>query len=502
MAKLNDKNGIEIKTGDIVNIEGGFFKADNGSFQVIHTPGDTDWMGSDYCLYRINKNGTISASKHKTAFWPLMVTVSSRDKRIEAREHNKINATVEVVKSQSNQPQPVVIEVAEEVEPVIEISTAIEYKFKVGEKVNWINSNGVDLGVRTIIELDERTGRPTYYIDPIDTPWYSVGEEELYKHTPKVTEGVTEVPVKPMEDIKDEVAEEKPSIVTVEAIAPTTTIQGSSLINESLAQRSKENMSFRDYKPGSATAEFNQEISEVRTAIERAKLKVSEEAQAKLDNLLSSHTSRYAAWTNKRNANGAGHVSVMLAGPSNYNMSKHNKYLAKEGKLWAEYDEFKDIFNRINSIVAGDKIIKSNDSNAIDKLKEKLAAALEEHEGYKTYNAQARKEGAAPHMAYVLQNSNGRIKGIKDRIAHLERLSRQESKEIIVETESSETNGIRIVDNVEAHRLQIFFNGKPSAEIRTQLKKNGFRWTPSIEAWQSYRSDHASRAAQEIVSAI
>ena len=192
----------------------------------------------------------------------------------------------------------------------------------------------------------------------------------------------------------------------------------------------------------------------------------------------------------------------MLAGPSNYNMSKHNKYLAKEGKLWAEYDEFKGIYNRINAIVAGDKIIKSNDANAIDKLKEKLAKALEEHAEYKAFNAQARKEGTQPHAPYVLQNSNGRIKGIKDRIAHLERLATQESKEIVVETESEESNGIRIVDNVEAHRLQIFFNGKPSAEIRTQLKKNGFRWAPSISAWQSYRSDHATRAAKEIVSAI
>ena len=482
MAKLNDKNGIEIKTGDIVNIEGGFFKADNGSFQVIHTPGDTDWMGSDYCLYRINKNGTISASKHKTAFWPLMVTVSSRDKRIEAREHNKISATVEVVKSITT---PVVVEVVEEVAEVESIvvdepESMTEIAYNMGIKAFNEGKKAVPAQDENFLKTcltDCKVGEGLPYIKAWTKGWHEM-------------------------NLKDEVAEEKPSIVTVEAIAPTTTIQGSSLINESLAKRSKENMSFSDYKPGSATAEFNQEIAEVRTAIEKAKTKVSEEAQAKLDNLLASHTSRYAAWTNKRNANGAGHVSVMLAGPSNYNMSKHNKYLAKEGKLWAEYDEFKDIFNRINSIVAGDKIIKSNDSNAIDKLKEKLAAALEEHEGYKTYNAQARKEGAAPHMAYVLQNSNGRIKGIKDRIAHLERLSRQESKEIIVETESSETNGIRIVDNVEAHRLQIFFNGKPSAEIRTQLKKNGFRWTPSIEAWQSYRSDHASRAAQEIVSAI
>ena len=56
---------------------------------------------------------------------------------------------------------------------------SIIYKYKIGEKVEWTNSNGVELGERTIIGLDVRTNRPTYYIDPIDTPWFSVNEEEL-----------------------------------------------------------------------------------------------------------------------------------------------------------------------------------------------------------------------------------------------------------------------------------------------------------------------------------
>ena len=273
------------------------------------------------------------------------------------------------------------------------------------------------------------------------------------------------------------------------------------IINEDLARRSKENMSFSDYKPGSATSEYNQLIANATAKIERAKERVSDEGKQRLDTLLARYSANYASWINRQNKNGSGHVSVMLAGPSNYNMRAHEKYVAKEGKLWAEYSDLKNyIEHGIYSIINGDKIIKSNDVNALDKLKEKLANAQEEHAGYKAFNAQARKDKTTPHMAYVMSNSNGRIKGIKDRIAHLERLAAQETKEIIIETESSE--GIRIVDNVAACRLQIFFNGKPSTEVRTQLKKNGFRWTPSISAWQSYRSDHANTAAQEIVNAM
>ena len=41
----------------------------------------------------------------------------------------------------------------------------------------------------------------------------------------------------------------------------------------------------------------------------------------------------YANWINKSNSNGAGHVSVMIAGGSNYNMKKHEQYLNRERKL-------------------------------------------------------------------------------------------------------------------------------------------------------------------------
>lgn len=58
-----------------------------------------------------------------------------------------------------------------------------ERKYKIGDYVNWTNPNGVNLGRRKIIGLDSRAGETyfsyTYYLDPIDTPWFSISEEEL-----------------------------------------------------------------------------------------------------------------------------------------------------------------------------------------------------------------------------------------------------------------------------------------------------------------------------------
>lgn len=257
------------------------------------------------------------------------------------------------------------------------------------------------------------------------------------------------------------------------------------MIDEKLAQRNKENYSFNDYKQGSATAEYNSVMNDVRQQIDEAKERVSDEGKERLERLYERHAGQLAAWTNKHNSNGAGHVSVMIAGPSGYNMRKHEKFMNREGKLWAEYDELQNIDSKIWAIVQGDKIIKSDDENAIEKLKEKLRKAEEEHAGYKAYNVKARKEGSEVLAGYVLQNSNGRLKGIRDRIKKLERLA------VIAEAtprEEKEINGVMIIDNNEAQRLQIKFPDKPSRECRSELKKNGFRWSPSQGVWQCYRT--------------
>lgn len=93
---MTDKNGIEIKTGSIVEITGSFFKTDNGLYYVEHSAGDPDWCGKDHYLHKISKAGKISKAKRSGAFWPLMACVSDRAKNAEARRWNAEHATIEV----------------------------------------------------------------------------------------------------------------------------------------------------------------------------------------------------------------------------------------------------------------------------------------------------------------------------------------------------------------------------------------------------------------------
>ncbi len=91
-----DKNGVEIKTGQIVEITGAFFKNDNGLYFVERSPGDPGWCGSDHSLKKISKSGKISKAKYNRGFWPIGVFVSDRFKAVEARAWNKEHAQIEV----------------------------------------------------------------------------------------------------------------------------------------------------------------------------------------------------------------------------------------------------------------------------------------------------------------------------------------------------------------------------------------------------------------------
>jgi len=157
--------------------------------------------------------------------------------------------------------------------------------------------------------------------------------------------------------------------------------------------------------------------------------------------------------------------------------------------------------------------ISGDDPDAVDKLKEKLARlealqdymkkinrvhiaylknpkALDEYDltdedinrvvNYK-HNYSWEPHPFAPCQ---LTNNNANIKRIKDRIKKLESRSKLETQEIV-------KDDVRIVQNVEANRFQIFFPGKPDQETRSQLKSAGFRWTPSLGCWQAYMNNRA-----------
>jgi hypothetical protein len=96
-----------------------------------------------------------------------------------------------------------------------------------------------------------------------------------------------------------------------------------------------------------------------------------------------------------------------------------------------------------------------------------------------------------PYPGWEITNLGGTIRQVKKRIDTLTAHADDETTESMI-------NGVRVIDNVEEHRLQLLFDGKPDENIRKMLKASGFRWTPSKECWQSYRGTHQNHRAEMI----
>jgi hypothetical protein len=151
--------------------------------------------------------------------------------------------------------------------------------------------------------------------------------------------------------------------------------------------------------------------------------------------------------------------------------------------------------------------ISSDDPDAIAKLKAEFAGFEQRQEAMKAANIAWRKAGNkagrqtdgtwidSPYPSYSLSNNSQNMARIKKRIEQLSRNANRATKE-------TEHEGIcRIVENAEANRLQMIFDGKPSDTIRQLLKSHGFRWSPTEGAWQRQLSNAAIWAASRIVAA-
>lgn len=96
-----------------------------------------------------------------------------------------------------------------------------------------------------------------------------------------------------------------------------------------------------------------------------------------------------------------------------------------------------------------------------------------------------------PFVGYQLQNLGQNITRYKKRLAGL--------ADKPTETTTETVGEVQIIQNADANRVQIFFPDKPSAETRTSLKRNGFRWAPSVGAWQRHLNSRATYLAHQIV---
>lgn len=176
-------------------------------------------------------------------------------------------------------------------------------------------------------------------------------------------------------------------------------------------------------------------------------------------------------------------------------------------------------------------VLTSDDPEAIRVQRARLAELEAGHTRAKALNAAWRKgqeaglvaaglsEAAATELGkdarrfswttrkgpFDLANSAARVKAAKERLAELEEIEARrravlEAAAARAETEGEEGDDDPIAEVLERGegwrierddvdvRVRIFFDGKPSEAVRAVVKRYGFRWAPSVGAWQRIAS--------------
>lgn len=288
-------------------------------------------------------------------------------------------------------------------------------------------------------------------------------------------------------------------------------------INEEAARRANDMNSFRDYKAGSATAEYRRMVDAATELAERQKQRVDPMYHEKIDRLLEIYCRKLAENMNASYSIEARCPSILISGGGNFPVRKKERQNAARDRNLEEWNYIQGLLDKIRSVGTGG--ISSDDPQAVEKLEAKLAALEKHQELMKAANAAIRMKdpakgdaklaelgytpediaklrepdfcGRIGYPAYALQNNNANIRRIRGRIAELKK--RTEST-----PEGWEFDGGRVVVNTTENRLQVIFDGKPDADVRTELKGEGFRWAPSQGAWQRQLTDNAMRAARRL----
>ena len=131
------------------------------------------------------------------------------------------------------------------------------------------------------------------------------------------------------------------------------------------------------------------------------------------------------------------------------------------------------------------KVIYSDDSQAIEKLEEKLSRLEDERNAIK----------GREHYDWELINIGAIIRETKKRIERIKELEN-------IKFEEKSFNGGKIVHNKEINRMQFLFDSIPNEDIRKLLKSNGFHWSRKEQAWQREFNQNCIRATERIEEKI
>ena len=156
-------------------------------------------------------------------------------------------------------------------------------------------------------------------------------------------------------------------------------------INEELARRAKEMMSYDDYKQGSKTAAYRLDVDKVSMIAHLHKQRVDPMYHEKIDHLADLYARKLAENMNNDSAIGTRCPSVMIAGPANFPVRKKEKQNTAWDRNMEEWRHIQGLIGKIKSVGTGG--ISGDDPDALEKLREKRDKLVKHQKLMKAANA-------------------------------------------------------------------------------------------------------------------
>ncbi|MBE7648330.1 ArdC family protein [Tenacibaculum finnmarkense] len=226
-------------------------------------------------------------------------------------------------------------------------------------------------------------------------------------------------------------------------------------------------------------------------------------------------------------------ASSMITGSANFPVASNRKkmgYYQDKITNFLEIDKkgIKAIKNKIKPYVQ----IKSGEANTLEMLEQKVFNLVKLRDIEKDFNKNIHRKSANidDRKLFFIENNpvpfykkafpndstwsvdssvkeaiNGNELIIKFHLSKLildtkKRIKAEELRSNEIAPKDSEMffDGGYYIHNIEANRIQVFYDEKPNNETKNLLKKNAFRWSPKNNAWQRQMTRAAISAAEKL----
>lgn len=150
-----------------------------------------------------------------------------------------------------------------------------------------------------------------------------------------------------------------------------------------------------------------------------------------------------------------------------------NIYLGDDDAIERLKDKIANLVALQEQMKGANKIVRASKLSDYDKIDGLV------HLGISRPKAEKMVANKILFPGYALTNNNAKISAAKKQLARAEALANKEDREHTIDD-------ITIEECYSENRVRIYFPGKPEDEMRENLKRNGFRWAPSMGCWQAY----------------